>query len=132
MPKSEIAHIREQIRLEYEAAQRGLKGLASGVARHDFIIARTENIGETFAQLTQVVGTPETAMGMLNERLEALPETPTRFHLVDFLGRTLGDTEETARLIDYIQDMWETIDLLRAWFGSEQAQRIIDTPANRV
>ena len=43
--QSEIARLRQQIALEYEAAHSGLSGFASGAARHDFIQAKTENIG---------------------------------------------------------------------------------------
>ena len=59
--KSEIANIRQKILTEYEAAQRGLSGLASGTARHDFITARTENIGALHERLVGLVG-PDQAM----------------------------------------------------------------------
>lgn len=39
-PNSGVAHVRQQIDQEYEAAQRGLHGLASGLARHDVINAK--------------------------------------------------------------------------------------------
>ncbi|MBV9228088.1 MAG: hypothetical protein JOZ18_02155 [Chloroflexi bacterium] len=130
MAGSEYAQIKQRIADEYQAAQWGLSGLAYGTTRHDFITKRTETIGETFVQLTQVVGSPETAMVILNETLEALPGTPTRFHLLDLLPRVLGNSEETAQLIDHIQGMWETIDLLNVRFGPEGAQKIIQTPSS--
>ncbi len=36
--KSEVARIKRQIELEYEAAQRGLYGFAAGAAKHEFIV----------------------------------------------------------------------------------------------
>ena len=50
---SEVARLRQQIQTEYEAAQRGLAGLASGVARHDFIEARMERGAEYLLQLIE-------------------------------------------------------------------------------
>jgi hypothetical protein len=40
MSESAVAQLRQQIQAEYEAAERGLSGLASGTARHDFITTR--------------------------------------------------------------------------------------------
>ena len=54
--RSEVARLRAQISAEYQAAQRGLSGLSSGAARHDFISARTENIGKCHEELTALVG----------------------------------------------------------------------------
>ncbi|MBV9692037.1 MAG: hypothetical protein JO202_20270 [Ktedonobacteraceae bacterium] len=51
--KSEIARFREQQALEEEAARLGLYGLASGTARHDFIIARMEQGAEHILQLVR-------------------------------------------------------------------------------
>ena len=61
---SEIAQIRAQIQAEYEAAEQGLSGLSSGTARHDFISARTENIGKCHDQLVQLLG-PEQAISII-------------------------------------------------------------------
>ena len=68
MSGSEIARLRQQIQLEYEAAQRGLSGLASGVARHDFIEARMEKGAERLLQLIQ---------DGKHEEVVILMETPT-------------------------------------------------------
>jgi hypothetical protein len=57
--KSEVARIREQIQAEYQAAQQGLSGLASGTARHDFITARTEHLGILHERLAELVGPDE-------------------------------------------------------------------------
>jgi hypothetical protein len=56
--KSEIARIREQIALEYEAAQQGVKGLAA-TSRHDFIVKRQQNIWHYTQELAVIVGEAE-------------------------------------------------------------------------
>lgn len=53
--KSEVARLMRQIEMEYEAARQGLSGYAQ-VARHDFITARMENIGEHHVALQQLIG----------------------------------------------------------------------------
>ena len=55
MSGSEIARFREQYELEYQAARRGLEGVAM-VGSHQFITKRMENMWEQFQQLVQVVG----------------------------------------------------------------------------
>lgn len=57
--RSEVARLLAQISAEYQAAQSGLSGLSSGVARHDFISARTENIGKCHEDLTELVGSEQ-------------------------------------------------------------------------
>ena len=57
--QSEVAQIRQRILQEYESAQRGLSGLASGVSRHDFITARMEHLAELHAELVKQVGEKE-------------------------------------------------------------------------
>ena len=54
---SEIARLMRQIADEYEAAQRGLSGLAI-TAKHQFLTARQENIARYHEQLKQLVGEP--------------------------------------------------------------------------
>jgi hypothetical protein len=61
---SEVAQIRQQIQSEYEAAKQGLSGLATGTARHDFIQAKTEAIGNYHDQLAELVG-PEQAIAII-------------------------------------------------------------------
>jgi hypothetical protein len=56
---SEVARLRQHIQDEYEAATRGLTGLASGTARHAFITARNENIARAHEQLVTLVGADE-------------------------------------------------------------------------
>ena len=65
---SEIAMLRQQIDQEYQAALQGLSGFCSGMARHDFIQARTENIGNYHEQLVKLVG-PEQAISIIAETL---------------------------------------------------------------
>ncbi|MBV9707216.1 MAG: hypothetical protein JO125_07385 [Chloroflexi bacterium] len=65
-PKSEVARLLQQITLEYEAAQRGLSGLAYGTAQHKFIEARTERIAQYSLTLRQQVGDQE-AFRLLSE-----------------------------------------------------------------
>ena len=68
MPESEMARILLQIEQEYEASKRGLEGLASGTARHDFIQAKTEAIANCHAHLTKLVG-PEEAIALIAETI---------------------------------------------------------------
>ncbi len=69
--KSEVARLRQRIAEEYEAATRGLTGLASGTAIHEFITRRMEQMGVCHETLKQLVGEQE-ATRMLTETLEAL------------------------------------------------------------
>ena len=56
MHKSEVARIREEIELQLEAMHRAMYGFASGTARHSFIRARMDRIGEYHHQLTSHLG----------------------------------------------------------------------------
>jgi hypothetical protein len=56
MSESEVARLRRQIELELEAVQRGLYGLASGTARHEFIRKRMNRVETYQGQLAQKVG----------------------------------------------------------------------------
>lgn len=69
--KSEVARLLQQIEQEYEAAQRGLTGLAAGVSQHAFITARVENMGRCHKALTTLVGENQ-ATKMVAETLERL------------------------------------------------------------
>ncbi|HLH62264.1 MAG TPA: hypothetical protein VKV20_11325 [Ktedonobacteraceae bacterium] len=68
---SEVARLLRQISAEYEAAQRGLSGLAYGTSQHDFITARMENMGQLHNQLRSIVG--DDAIALVAEALNALP-----------------------------------------------------------
>lgn len=53
---SEVAQLRLQIDKEYEAAHKGLCGLAAGMARHEFIHTKMERINSYYKQLVLLVG----------------------------------------------------------------------------
>jgi len=57
--QSEVAALLERIRLEYEAAQRGLTGLSYGEAQHDFIAANTHK------ELAALVGDEQEAIRLI-------------------------------------------------------------------
>jgi hypothetical protein len=65
--RSEVARLLAQISAEYEAAQRGLTGIAYGNAQHAFITARMENMCQLHAQLRSLVG--DVAIAMIAEEL---------------------------------------------------------------
>ena len=48
---SEVARLLHTIRCEYEAAERGLSGLAQGPATHQFIDTKMERVHRTHEQL---------------------------------------------------------------------------------
>jgi hypothetical protein len=65
--RSEVARLLNQISQEYEAAQRGLSGLAYGASQHAFITARMEHMGQLHGQLQSLVG--DIAIAMIAEQL---------------------------------------------------------------
>ena len=66
---SEVARLRRQLQLEYEAAWQGLSGLAQGTAQHAFITHKLENMMDYHATLLHLVGERE-ANQILAETLE--------------------------------------------------------------
>lgn len=66
---SEVARQLERIKQEYEAAQRGLSGLAQGTARHEFITAKMKRMGHIHRELQRLVG-PEQAIRLVAETLQ--------------------------------------------------------------
>ena len=70
---SEIARFREQYELEYQAARRGLEGVAM-VGSHQFITKRMENMWEQFQQLVEVVGQAEAHRIVFGESVEQRQE----------------------------------------------------------
>ncbi len=64
---SEVAILLSKIAAEYEAAQRGLTGLAYGIAQHEFISARMETIGQLHSELKTIVG--DSAMALVVDAL---------------------------------------------------------------
>ena len=67
---SEVARLLAQISAEYEAAQRGLTGLAYGTSKHDFITARMENMGQLHSELQSIVG--DAAIALIADTLNSL------------------------------------------------------------
>jgi hypothetical protein len=66
---SEVARLVAQMTAEYEAAQNAVHGLAAGTARHGFITARMERMGQLRAELATEIGESE-AMKLLSQALE--------------------------------------------------------------
>jgi hypothetical protein len=64
---SEVAILLSKITAEYEAAQRGLTGLAYGIAQHEFISARMETMGQLHSELQTIVG--DSAMALVVDAL---------------------------------------------------------------
>jgi hypothetical protein len=69
--RSEVARLLAQISAEYEAAQRGLTGLAYGTSQHEFITARMENMGQLHSELQSIVG--DSAIALVADALNSLP-----------------------------------------------------------
>jgi hypothetical protein len=67
---SEVAKILSQISEEYEAAQRGLTGLAYGTSQHEFITARMENMGQLHTELQSIVG--DAAIALIADALNKI------------------------------------------------------------
>lgn len=65
--RSEVARLLSQISAEYEAAQRGLTGLAYGTSQHEFITARMDQMGRLHGQLQSLVG--DVAIAMIADQL---------------------------------------------------------------
>ena len=56
MNSSEVARLREQVELEYEAMMRGLTGFAEGSAMHEFISARMARVESYHDKLAKEIG----------------------------------------------------------------------------
>jgi hypothetical protein len=74
--RSEVARLLAQIQEEYHSGMRGLSGLASGNARHDFISARMERIGQFHNELCDLIG-PNDAIALVAHTLEDETATGT-------------------------------------------------------
>jgi hypothetical protein len=72
--QSEVTRLLNGIREEYEAATRGLSGLAQGNARHSFITARMENMGKLQTKLNNLVG-DDSAIVLVVQAIEQVPDT---------------------------------------------------------
>ena len=69
---SEVACLLARFCAEYEAAQRGLSGLAFGTSQHKFITAKMENMWKVHKELNSLVG--DTAMAMIANELNQLSD----------------------------------------------------------
>ena len=67
---SEVARLLSKITSEYEAAQRGLSGLAYGTSQHEFISARMESMGQLHSELQTIVG--DSAMALIVDALDSV------------------------------------------------------------
>ena len=67
---SEVERLLSEITAEYEAAQRGLTGLAYGMAQHEFISARMEAMGKLHGELQTIVG--DSAMALIVDALDSV------------------------------------------------------------
>lgn len=68
MSKSDVQRLLAEIDSQYQAAERGLHGLAQGTSQHAFITAKYNRIGELQGQLDNLVGHDQ-AMGLVIDRL---------------------------------------------------------------
>jgi hypothetical protein len=68
--RSEVARLLCQIGEEYEAAKRGMTGLAYGMSQHEFITARMEHMGQLHNQLQTIVG--DCAIAMIADQLNTI------------------------------------------------------------
>lgn len=66
---SEVARLLEQIRVEYEAAQRGLLGIAEGTARHSFISASYDRMGLLGEKVEELAG-HDVAWTLIGQQLD--------------------------------------------------------------
>lgn len=66
---SDVARLLGLINDEYDAAQRGLSGTASGASQHQFITAKMERMEQIHQKLRTHVG--EQAMELIVQTLEA-------------------------------------------------------------
>jgi hypothetical protein len=56
MNQSEVARLYQQIEVRLEAMRRGMSGFATGKARHAFIRAQMDHVGECQDALAEYVG----------------------------------------------------------------------------
>ncbi len=68
--RSEVARLLAQISAEYEAAKRGLTGLAYGTSQHEFITARMEHMSQLHGELQSIVG--DNAIALIADQLNSL------------------------------------------------------------
>lgn len=89
MSQSKVQQLMQQIDREYQAAQWGLSGLAQGIAQHEFITARLENMENTRQVLEKLVGAEEATklvVGCMNKQADN-----------QFVDEELLTTQEVAK-----------------------------------
>ena len=79
---SEIQRLRKRIEEEHQACVYALSELALGCARHDFINARIERMGEAHECLKELIG-EEAAAAFLCEVFDRSPEQRAQPDAVD-------------------------------------------------
>jgi hypothetical protein len=57
--------------------------------------------------------------------VDAPPRTKTRYETLKALQHELGNTEQTAILLEDLQDAWHTVDQLIGRFGLERATELV-------
>jgi hypothetical protein len=124
MSESEVAKLRQRIAEEYQAAKMGMSGLASGVSKHAFITARMERMGQSFDQLSELVGSRQEAMKEVVEALEGASEQADRRAILEQVRQQEG--EQAEQLIAQIKVMWATVDQLRELYGWERARTMME------
>ena len=125
MPGSEVAQIKERIAAEYMAAKWGLYGLSCGTSTHQFITNHMERMQESNKELAGIVGDQQ-AMIIVAEMLERLPEQPERAYVLSVIRHLRGNTEQIRGLLEGIENMWATMDLLIQEFGKQDAWKVIN------
>src|SRR5436190_3108027 len=123
---SDVARLRDQITKQHIAGKLGLQGLAAGMGRHDFIIARQERVAVFHEQLHDLVG--DQSIALVNETLDSVPETATRSDVIAVLQYELGDGEEVTTFCHHLQEVWKVVDRLKERFGDESACKMILAP----
>ena len=61
----------------------------------------------------------------MGNTITTFSDKPFRHAVAIVLREELGKSEETEFLVDWVEDMWATIDTLIQRFGEEDARKII-------
>jgi len=77
MSMSEVANLRQNIELEYEAMQHAMTGFAEGTSRHSFITARINGVGYYQQALALLIGKEAASKFVYERYLAAVGEEGT-------------------------------------------------------
>jgi hypothetical protein len=124
MTNSEVARIKAEIERTYLAAKLGLSGLASGTSRHNVINVKQERLSTLHEELQAVVGAKQ-AIQMVAETLAQQPEVPSQQAILTAIRQELGQSEATDQIVQQIEHLWETRDLLVKHLGPDVTRRIM-------